>query len=1234
MGRWARPWHTSPQASVEGRRTPHPLGCCGDVEGAVVSERRPGAGWVSMFCPAGICPLHLLVGLDVTDYQQSSLHQYLEGIIWELFSLTRVSCAQLNVTLSIQSMDQGGEVLFQARLAKYQHDILQQLRVVHAFRRTYLNQPSLHRLLEMSQGLPESNKVLLLFTDGLDDDVRKLEEMSATLRVQGQLDALVTIAMNNATNLEELQLIEFGRRFRYSQQLIMESPEIGSVLAQELLAVSERKCCHPCPCTCIGLPGSPGPLGVPGRKGRKGAKGLVGDHGHYGHSGEQGLRGLQGRWGIQGCPGQCGPKGLMGYPGEQGAPGEAGYDGIPGEKGEAGPFGNPGTRGSLGRQGNPGRSSTERGAPGSKGERGTQGDSGPEGSPGPPGSQGPTADPITCLKGQKGAQGRRGIPGAPGAAGEKGYQGAQGLRGLRGTKGVVGHPGCRGAQGHSGDVGSPGNTGPTGLQGEKGQAGGRGEKGNAGSLGPKGALGDNGCDKRGSPGRKGPKGSRGGHGDPGAQGERGDKGARGDKGWKGLRGSRGLLGRKGDQGLRGSVGPPGKMGLRGLPGVPLFTPCELIASIRERCDPDSLACPLFPTELALVVERSANVTPTEFGRMKDALAFLLRDLHISHGNCPAGARVALLSYASTPTYLLRFTDMQTKGLLLRQVGDLSYVRSTQRGRLAAAMRFVGRNTFKRVRPALLGRKVAVFLTSGRGQAQEGIGKVALEYVALGIVPVVVTFSSLPVVEQAFQLDETFRVVQLPATDSSQDVEALREAVFLCTLCFDICKPRNCTKEPLLQNPLGLDLDLALLVDNSPLALPVGSLGRVAHLFSSILDHLKISPHPERHDSGTRVSLVLMGPSSAHLASGEVLWEFPFTQHGSRERIKEHLQLSLAAREAAMPASQAMEWTLRQAFRESPSHKLRVLFAVVTKETDLWDQETLPELSRFAQCGVFAMFILALGPEGAGRQEGIVPELLAFPAWRYHFLRLGSVQEPEMEYAERMVLGFLRNLLVESQRRPLERASAWCQLELSPTNPTATPPPPVSPDGVSKPGALPQDGMEATTISPSEVRGVVDGDDPCFLGKDSGVKCTSYSLLWYYRVDTGSCDRFWYGGCGGNANRFNSEQDCIRVCIDRSMSAAGLGEEKNLTQAVCLEDRDAGPCHSFALKWFFNKTQPARCTSFWYGGCEGNRNRFETRELCESTCLPLAGQMLLQQSAGESLQADDESRPGCASGADV
>uniref|UniRef100_A0A8C4V342 BPTI/Kunitz inhibitor domain-containing protein n=1 Tax=Falco tinnunculus TaxID=100819 RepID=A0A8C4V342_FALTI len=55
--------------------------------------------------------------------------------------------------------------------------------------------------------------------------------------------------------------------------------------------------------------------------------------------------------------------------------------------------------------------------------------------------------------------------------------------------------------------------------------------------------------------------------------------------------------------------------------------------------------------------------------------------------------------------------------------------------------------------------------------------------------------------------------------------------------------------------------------------------------------------------------------------------------------------------------------------------------------------------------------------------------------------------------------------------------------------------------------------------------------PCALDKDPGSACTRFSVMWYHRWETGSCERFWYGGCGGNANRFGSEQDCIRACVE-------------------------------------------------------------------------------------------------------
>uniref|UniRef100_A0A8C8ADB3 BPTI/Kunitz inhibitor domain-containing protein n=1 Tax=Otus sunia TaxID=257818 RepID=A0A8C8ADB3_9STRI len=44
--------------------------------------------------------------------------------------------------------------------------------------------------------------------------------------------------------------------------------------------------------------------------------------------------------------------------------------------------------------------------------------------------------------------------------------------------------------------------------------------------------------------------------------------------------------------------------------------------------------------------------------------------------------------------------------------------------------------------------------------------------------------------------------------------------------------------------------------------------------------------------------------------------------------------------------------------------------------------------------------------------------------------------------------------------------------------------------------------------------------------DPGIACAGFSVMWYHRWETGSCEPFWYGGCGGNANRFGSERDCV------------------------------------------------------------------------------------------------------------
>ncbi|XP_069504838.1 collagen alpha-4(VI) chain-like isoform X2 [Ambystoma mexicanum] len=1195
--------------------------------------------------PSQECSIEVTVGIDFSWRAtpslalrvQQKLQLRIPEVLLRMSNLGNISCSAgspISIRFKYIVPSPGGGDVFDSAFEKYDEEIIRKFLTAQSKEDTYLNKEFLMSIWKKMSTGNSATKVLLVFTDGIDDSPETLKETVETLRAQG-LKALLMVGLESSQDLKMIQELQFGRGIRYKDALAIGQQDLPGLLQRDVDTVAERECCNVV-CKCHGQKGVPGPTGGSGIKGQPGPKGSPGHPGEEGGHGERGQRGLNGTRGEDGCPGIRGQKGVRGFRGDTGEDGHNGLDGVNGEQGDRGspgtsgepgssgsqgrkgPRGQPGERGDLGLRGDSGDTGTDNDVEGPKGQKGN---AGRQGEPGIDGVQGENGDegldgPVG-RRGPQGLKGARGILGEAGKPGDAGIQGIQGSRGLPGPKGPPGLQGLHGPQGGLGFSGVPGSAGNPGPKGQKGEPGDLGENGSPGPEGRRGMPGVDGNDGYGEPGRKGDKGQEGFPGYPGLQGDDGEVGSNGGIGAKGLRGRRGDTGSSGHGGDPGEKGPPGRRGAKGTQGTVAMTPCQLIEFSRGNCRPSK--CPVYPTEVVFALDTSKDVTAAAFQRMKGIVLKYLEGMDISESNCPSGARVSVVSYGANTKYLIRFSDYKRKSQLLDAVKRISPERSSAVRSIGAAMQYVARNVFKRVRQGILMRKVAIFFTNGPSQDATAINTAVLEMSALDIVPVVIAFEEVPNVLKASEVDDTKRSkVFVWKKPEDERLGIISE----CALCYDKCQP-DVECELSDPPPVEVDMDIAFIIDGSR-TVSSEDFDRVKDFVSTMVDYIEITSQPES-DSAARVAVVqqTMPGFAPNRDTSPVKVEYDFVTHKNKNTMKRHIQEVVSQLGGPSAIGHAVQWTIDNIFLKAPNlRRNKVIFTIIGSQTSNWDIEKLKEASRLAKCQGFIMFTLAFGSEISDSELG---DLSSFPQDQ-HLVRLGQFLKPEMEYAHRFSRAFLNLLLGDLNTYPPPGVRGQCQgrgdaraLNAELISVVERVPFPDYGGGFDAPEPT-EDALEeelATTEEPAveepagnqeeievpaqrprgKATGRVSGN--CLLEVDPGTGCKDFRRMWYYIQAVDACSQFWYGGCDGNGNRFSTERECLRACSSKRISDSDV--EATLSEDACAVAKEEGGCQEYSIKWFFNE-EDNTCNQFWYGGCGGNSNRFETQQACEAVCV--------------------------------
>ncbi|EPQ11414.1 Eppin [Myotis brandtii] len=87
-------------------------------------------------------------------------------------------------------------------------------------------------------------------------------------------------------------------------------------------------------------------------------------------------------------------------------------------------------------------------------------------------------------------------------------------------------------------------------------------------------------------------------------------------------------------------------------------------------------------------------------------------------------------------------------------------------------------------------------------------------------------------------------------------------------------------------------------------------------------------------------------------------------------------------------------------------------------------------------------------------------------------------------------------------------------------------------------------------------------------------------------------------------QFKERDECSKnkTCPDKKKCCVFNCGKKclDLQQDICSLPKNPGPCMAFFRRWWYDKKNDT-CSTFIYGGCQGNNNNFQTKDLCQNMC---------------------------------